>query len=399
MREVGIMSNSVIIVPYDPQWPDEFKKIKNMLLMHLDDLILSIEHIGSTSVPNLSAKPIIDINMVMESYEAFPAIINRLKEIGCKYEGDLGIKGREVFRQPSNNKFMSFHLYCSPKDSEALWRHRQFREYLRNHPEARWEYENLKINLAQKFRNDRVAYTESKTEFIQDILRRCSTEESRIAWEINADFWDMKMGNNSNRFHRNLVCPHTESLLEIKANDLILDIACGNGNFSSRLVELGAKVVAFDYSSKMIRNAKARRSADLEKIDFFVCDATDYQQMLALKKDKLFDKAVANMAVMDISDINPMFQAVYDMLKSGGVFVFSTHHPCFIKPTDKYITPCTYKGEALSGQPMLQNYYHRSMQELFNSCLKIGFVIDGFFEETDDNKEIPAIIIVRLRKQ
>ncbi len=393
------MSNPVIIVPYDSQWPDEFNKIKNMLLMHLNDLILSIEHIGSTSVPNLSAKPIIDINMIMESYEVFPDIVNRLKEIGYKHRGDLGIKGREAFQQPSNNEFIDFHLYCSPRDSEALRRHIQFREYLRNHSEARQEYENLKINLAQKFRDDRVAYTESKTEFIQNILRKCSMEESRMAWEANADFWDIKMGDNSNGFHRNLVRPHTESLLEIKANDLVLDIACGNGNFSSRLVELGAKVVAFDYSSKMIANAKKRRSADLEKIDFFVCDATDYQQMLALKKDRIFDKAVANMAVMDISDITPMFQAVYDMLKSGGIFVFSTHHPCFIKPSDKYMTPCIHKGEAIAGQPMLQNYYHRSIQELFNICLRSGFVIDGFFEEVDDDKEIPVIIIVRLRKQ
>ena len=393
------MSNPVIIVPYNPQWPDEFNKIKNMLLMHLNNLILSIEHIGSTSVPNLSAKPIIDINMIMESYEVFPDIVNRLKEIGYKHEGDLGVKGREAFRQPSNNEFIYFHLYCSPKDSEALRRHIQFREYLRNHSEARQEYENLKINLAQKFRDDRVAYTESKTEFIQNILRKCSMEESCMAWEANADFWDIKMGDNSNSFHLNLVRPHTESLLGIKANDLVLDIACGNGNFSSRLAELGAKVVAFDYSNKMIANAKIRRSADLEKIDFFVCDATNYQQMLDLKKDGMFDKAVANMAVMDISDIAPMFQAVYDVLKSGGIFVFSTHHPCFIKPADKYITSCTHKGEAIAGQPMLQNYYHRSMQELFNICLRSGFVIDGFFEEVDDDKEIPVIIIVRLRKQ
>ena len=214
----------------------------------------------------------------------------------------------------------------------------------------------------------------------------------------NADFWDKRMGDNSNSFHREIVRPHTELLLDIHPNDFILDIACGNGNFPKRLAEQGAKVVAFDNSSKLIENAKKRQPEYLDLIDFNTCDATNYEQILSLRKEKLFDKAVSNMAVMDISNIVPLFQAVYELLRDDGVFVFSTHHPCFERPTDKYITSYAHKGEAIIGQPVLQEYYHRPLQEILNCCFSSGFVMDGFFEEVDGEVETPIIIIVRLRK-
>ncbi len=224
------------------------------------------------------------------------------------------------------------------------------------------------------------------------------TKESLISWEANADFWDAKMGDNSNEFHREIIRPKTELLLNIMPDDVVLDIACGNGNFSKRLAEQGCEVTAFDYSSKMIENAKRRQSVYQEKISFFVCDATDYEQVIALRKEKPYDKAVSNMSIMNIADIKPLFKAVYDLLADEGIFVFSTHHPCFERPSDIYLTSCTHKGEAIIGQPVLQSYFHRSLQEIFNTCIGCGFVIDGFFEEPDGACETPVVIIIRLRK-
>jgi 2-polyprenyl-3-methyl-5-hydroxy-6-metoxy-1,4-benzoquinol methylase len=206
------------------------------------------------------------------------------------------------------------------------------------------------------------------------------------------------MGDKSNYFHNFIVRPDTERLLEVKSGDLVLDIACGNGNFSQRLVEMGATVVAFDYCEKLIEHANKRRAAYLHKIDFHVCDATDYQQLTGLKQEKPFDKAVANMAIMDISDIEPLFKAVFEMLTPQGVFVFSTHHPCFVKPHDTYVRPCVFEGVAIKGQPVLHFYYHRSLDVLFNICLNAGFVLNGFCEKVDEDKETPVIIIVRLLK-
>ena len=79
-----------------------------------------------------------------------------------------------------------------------------------------------------------------------------SVEDSLKAWEFNAEFWDNYMGDLSNDFHRNVVRPKVSELLDIKAGDFILDIACGNGNYSAYMAERGADVLAFDYSPKMI---------------------------------------------------------------------------------------------------------------------------------------------------
>ena len=225
-----------------------------------------------------------------------------------------------------------------------------------------------------------------------------TTEESRSRWETNADCWDARMGDHSNHFHRNIVRPHTEELLDTRVGDLVLDIACGTGNFSERLAEKDAEVVAFDYSEQMISHAKRRRQAHSDKIEFHVCDATKSEDLMALKRSRPFDKAVANMAVMDISDIGPLFKTVFELLKSDGIFVFSFQHPCFVRPDGRYLSSSVYEGEAIRGQPVLQYYYHRPLQEIFRLAFVNGFVVDGFFEVPDDDKEYPAAAIIRLRK-
>lgn len=227
---------------------------------------------------------------------------------------------------------------------------------------------------------------------------RETNEDSKQRWETNADYWDSIMGQQSNYFHCDIVRPSVEKLLDIREGDLVLDIACGNGNFSERLAQSGASVIAFDYSEKLIAHAKKRRVEWSSRIDFQICDATDYSQLLSLRKERPFDKAVSNMGIMDISDIEPLLKAVYEMLKIGGVFVFATHHPCFERPEGKYMTACAHEDIAIEGQPVLHYYYHRPLNDLLQQCFEAGFVMDGFIEEVDKNKEYPIIAIVRLRK-
>lgn len=227
------------------------------------------------------------------------------------------------------------------------------------------------------------------------------TKENGLeAWERNADFWDAQMGDFSNEFHRAVVRPGTEALLEIHPGDFVLDAACGNGNFSRRLAELGARVVAFDYSPGMIAHAKKRAADAGKRIEFQVCDATNLKQLKALQREVPFDKAVSNMAVMDIADIHPLFHAIYDLLAPGGRFVFTTCHPCFGDyPEGTYLRSCLWKGKAISGQPVLQNYYHRSLQEILNPAFALGFVLDRLLETPFRNSEIPAALTCRLRKE
>ena len=225
-----------------------------------------------------------------------------------------------------------------------------------------------------------------------------TNDESLKAWESNAEYWDNYMGDESNFFHCDLVRPHTEKLLNINSSDFVLDIACGNGNFSTWLANKGATVVAFDYSPTMIELTKKRRHNVLDKVDFKVCDATKIDELLSLRQEKLFTKAVANMAVMDISDIKPLFNAVYKLLDENGVFVFSTHHPCFTYPNDDYLKEDMSKGVAIEGQPELHNYYHRTLEQIFNIIFESGFVLDGFYEVSFNGDKKPIIMIIRVKK-
>jgi 2-polyprenyl-3-methyl-5-hydroxy-6-metoxy-1,4-benzoquinol methylase len=256
-----------------------------------------------------------------------------------------------------------------------------------------------------------------------------TSDESKRRWEANADFWDEKMGEHNNRFHREVVRPDTERLLSVSENDKVLDIACGNGNFSKRLVELGANVTAFDYSEKMIENAKKRCSQHIERIDFHVIDATNKDDLEKLSIKAPFDKAISNMAIMDIADITPLFNSVSKLLKPGGIFVFSTIHPCFQSPgirritesedigsstrirhgiqVFEYIDSCYFEGIGVANQPVPQLYYHRPLSELFDLCFDAGFVMNGVSEpvfNTDHDRtkfdwnKIPPIIIIRLLK-
>ena len=142
-----------------------------------------------------------------------------------------------------------------------------------------------------------------------------TTERSKTLWNDFANDWDERMGENDSRLHREITHPTILNLLNPQTGEKILDAACGNGSFSRVMANLGVNVTAFDYSPKMIVRAKERAKDWLENIDFHIADATKYGELIKLKADKPFDKAVSNMAVMDIADIEPLFQAIYDMLE------------------------------------------------------------------------------------
>jgi len=168
------MPEPVIIVDYDPQWPVIFNKLKINVLTVLGNLPVSIEHVGSTSVPGLAAKPVIDMDIVVNSIADIPKAIRKLAALGYAHEGNLGIEGREAFLAPEG--YPGHHLYLCVKDSRELHRHLMFRDYLRRHPDDAVAYGNLKKELAQQYRNDREKYTEAKTGFIENILNNLIKE-------------------------------------------------------------------------------------------------------------------------------------------------------------------------------------------------------------------------------
>ncbi|GGD76879.1 GrpB family protein [Paenibacillus nasutitermitis] len=159
------------VVPYDPVWKEQFRQIRSMIEGYIGDLILGIEHVGSTSVEGLPAKPIIDLDAVMEDYSMLPAIVERLAKAGFEHQGNLGIEGREAFNPTVPDGFMKYHLYVCPKDGKGYLEHIAFRDYLRSHEAARREYASIKMKLAKQHRHDIDSYCDGKSEFVAAILK------------------------------------------------------------------------------------------------------------------------------------------------------------------------------------------------------------------------------------
>jgi SAM-dependent methyltransferase len=209
-------------------------------------------------------------------------------------------------------------------------------------------------------------------------------------------------------------------------------VACGNGVTSRRLAELGATVIAIDFSDRMIELAKGH--TDGMAIDYRVVDATDLRALLGLG-EATFDGALCNMALMDMAEIGPLLSALARLLRPGGSFVFSVLHPCFNNPATvqmgeledregtivttysvkiwRYLTPFTRLGAAMLGQPVPHPYFHRPLGLLLGAAVDAGFVLDGFEERSFppghdgastafswDGRfsEIPPVLVARLRR-
>ncbi|MCR5798509.1 MAG: GrpB family protein [Lachnospiraceae bacterium] len=166
-----MISKYVVVLPYDRQWGQDFRQIKNELKNALGDLALRIEHVGSTSVQGLSAKPIIDIDVVIKDYTVFEDVVFALNKIGYRHEGNMGIEGREAFKYDNKDHLKKHHLYVCPQDSAELARHIAFRDHLRRDPEAVREYSMIKEKGAELFPYDIERYIEYKSPFIEKIYR------------------------------------------------------------------------------------------------------------------------------------------------------------------------------------------------------------------------------------
>jgi GrpB-like predicted nucleotidyltransferase (UPF0157 family) len=160
----------VRICDYDPEWPHLFSRIEHELRKHVGTLAVAIEHVGSTSVPGLAAKPIIDIEIVIASAYQFPSTKEGLEKFGYIHQGPIGVPGREAFRCVID--LPAHHLYVCETGARPLREHLCFRDALRQNPELAAEYAALKRNLAEQYRNDRDAYTEAKTGFIRSVLAK-----------------------------------------------------------------------------------------------------------------------------------------------------------------------------------------------------------------------------------
>ena len=166
---------TISVVPYDPSWKDEFERIQNEVLIVLQDTFVAIEHVGSTSVPGLHAKPIIDIDIVIDG-EIFDDVKERLEVIGYFHVGNLGIEGREAFKYENKSHLMEHHLYVCDKNSDELKRHIALRDFLRNNENYRIKYSEIKQEMATLFPHDIDGYINGKQPIILEIYKKCGLD-------------------------------------------------------------------------------------------------------------------------------------------------------------------------------------------------------------------------------
>ena len=163
----------VNVLPYDENWKSDFEKIKREIECTIGNLIVGIEHVGSTSVEGLSAKPCIDIDIVIKDYSVFDSVVEKLKTIGYIHEGNLGIPDREAFKYSNKPHLQKHHLYVCPQYSEELRRHVTFRNFLRTSPESVKKYSSIKEAAAKLFPDDIDKYMQYKSPCIEELYSLC----------------------------------------------------------------------------------------------------------------------------------------------------------------------------------------------------------------------------------
>ena len=155
------------VVPYNSNWEGKFKNEANKIKKIFEEIFVDIYHIGSTAIPTIKAKPIIDIMVEVKDIKKVDSYNKKMEELGYVVLGEYGIPRRRFFQKGGNNR--THHVHIFEKGSPQIKRHIDFRDYLISHPEVAREYSLLKEKLAKKYRYDIDKYQEEKNSFIKKI--------------------------------------------------------------------------------------------------------------------------------------------------------------------------------------------------------------------------------------
>lgn len=168
----------IVLVPHDPRWSNAFEQEAELIRRALSGVSIEVHHIGSTAIPGIAAKPVIDMIGVAASVDVLDENAHRLVAIGYEAMGEYGIAGRRYFRKDSRDGARTHQLHAFATGSPDIQRHIDFRDYMRAFPDAAAAYEQLKLALARRSGPDIVRYADAKTDFVRDIERRAAAWRS-----------------------------------------------------------------------------------------------------------------------------------------------------------------------------------------------------------------------------
>ena len=170
---IGLPRGTVKLIPYTSEWARLFEEEKARLEAAIGDEVLDIQHVGSTSIPGMIAKPILDIGIAVKDYEEARVCIRPIEQLGYEYRGEHGIPRRHFFVKGESR---THHIHMNERCSRAWENQVLFRDYLIRYPEQAQEYAALKSELAKRHPKDREAYTKGKASFIEGVLERARKE-------------------------------------------------------------------------------------------------------------------------------------------------------------------------------------------------------------------------------
>lgn len=174
---IGLERGIVRLVPYTTEWKRLFEQEKARLQAAIGDYVLDIQHVGSTSIPGMVAKPILDIGIAVRNFEKAAVCIEPMVQLGYDYYGENGIPRRHFFVKGDPRTHHVHMNEITSRDWEALV---VFRDYLIQHPEIAQEYAELKLELAQRFPTDRQAYLDGKAVLIERVLQLARSQRRTI---------------------------------------------------------------------------------------------------------------------------------------------------------------------------------------------------------------------------
>jgi GrpB-like predicted nucleotidyltransferase (UPF0157 family) len=170
------VTEEIVVEDYDPAWPDWFEQVCNRVWPAVEGLALRIDHVGSTSVPGLAAKPIIDMDIVVAADDDVRSAIERLAATGYRWRGELGVTGRQAFSTPGDPALPAHHLYLVVENNRPHLDHWLLRDLLRVDPEARERYGALKRRNVELAAGDMDVYVAAKAELVAELLTRARAE-------------------------------------------------------------------------------------------------------------------------------------------------------------------------------------------------------------------------------
>jgi GrpB-like predicted nucleotidyltransferase (UPF0157 family) len=167
----GPMSFTLTIEPHRESWRRDFENEATLIRAALGLILKTLHHIGSTAVPGIHAKPIIDMLAEVESLESIDAHREGMEALGYEVMGEFGIPGRRYFRKDNGSGIRTHQIHAFTSGSPHLVRHLAFRDYLRSHPGVAREYDALKLRLIVSCQGDVERYIEGKQDFVQQVER------------------------------------------------------------------------------------------------------------------------------------------------------------------------------------------------------------------------------------